>query len=241
MLVMIAVVLLIGHDPHDGPPRLDGAAQIAVGVVAGVVVGVVAALLSVVGDELLIPTLVLLLGCDITLAGSLSRAVRLTTMLAGLRRYSRDSSFAALRRNKAFVLTMAAGSIVGTFIGAQLPRRRSERGAATAVGDHLASECDQGLASSVVRPLEGWIWQSLAQQEGLRRRRHRLRGCFSFEISNTAEAQFWILASRHYRVASTRHAPASLDVDKVSPTQARSSLRGTSRIRKIWLARHVAR
>lgn len=87
---------------------------------AGVVIGVVAALLGVAGGELLIPTLVLLFGCDIRLAGSLSLAVSLPTMLMGFTRYSRDSSFSVLGHNKAFVLIMAIGSIVGTFIGAQL-------------------------------------------------------------------------------------------------------------------------
>ena len=45
------------------------------GVVAGFVIGVVAALLGVAGGELLIPTLVLLFGAGIKLAGSLSLAV----------------------------------------------------------------------------------------------------------------------------------------------------------------------
>jgi hypothetical protein len=34
--------------------------------------------------------------------------------------YSRDESFAVVGRNKAFPLVMAAGSIVGTFVGRQL-------------------------------------------------------------------------------------------------------------------------
>ena len=53
------------------------------GVVAGFVIGIVAALLGVAGGELLIPTLVLLFGVDIKLAGSLSLAVSLPTMLVG--------------------------------------------------------------------------------------------------------------------------------------------------------------
>ncbi|MBR1041147.1 sulfite exporter TauE/SafE family protein [Bradyrhizobium viridifuturi] len=121
LLVMIAVILVVGHDPRGaGHPLLEGPGQIIAGVVAGVVIGVVAALLGVAGGELLIPTLVLLFGCDIKLAGSLSLAVSLPTMLMGFTRYSRDSSFAVLGRNKTFVLLMAAGSIVGSFIGAQL-------------------------------------------------------------------------------------------------------------------------
>lgn len=121
LLVMIAVVLVFGHDPRGGGhPLLEGSAQMVAGVVAGVAIGVVASLLGVAGGELLIPTLVLLFGCDIKLAGSLSLAVSLPTMLMGFTRYSRDSSFAVLGRNKTFVLVMAAGSIVGSFVGAQL-------------------------------------------------------------------------------------------------------------------------
>jgi uncharacterized protein len=121
ILVMIVLVLLIGHDPHGGSrPLLDGYAQVAAGMVAGAAIGVVAAFLGVAGGELLIPTLVLLFGCDIKLAGSLSLAVSLPTMLVSFARYSRDSSFAVLGRNKSFVFLMAAGSILGSFIGARL-------------------------------------------------------------------------------------------------------------------------
>lgn len=41
-------------------------------------------------------------------------------MIVGFTRYSRDSSFAVLRNNKNFVLVMAAGSLVGAWIGARL-------------------------------------------------------------------------------------------------------------------------
>ena len=90
------------------------------GVVAGFIIGIVASLLGVAGGELLIPTLVLLFGADIKLAGSLSLAVSLPTMLVGFTRYSRDQSFSVIGRNKIFLLVMAAGSIVGTFIGGLL-------------------------------------------------------------------------------------------------------------------------
>ena len=121
LLVGIAAVLLFGHDPvATQQPLLEGAAQVAAGIGAGFVIGVVASLLGVAGGELLIPTLVLLFGVDIKLAGSLSLAVSLPTMLVGLTRYSRDRSFAVLGENRAFVLVMALGSIVGAFIGGML-------------------------------------------------------------------------------------------------------------------------
>ncbi len=120
LLVAIAVVLVVGHGATAGQPLLTGAAQMIAGVVAGFVIGIVASLLGVAGGELLIPTLVLLFGADIKLAGSLSLAVSLPTMLVGFSRYSRDQSFSVLGRNKAFLFVMAAGSIVGTYIGGQL-------------------------------------------------------------------------------------------------------------------------
>lgn len=121
LLIAIATVLVFAHDPtSSGHPLFGGPAQVVAGVIAGFVIGVVAALLGVAGGELLIPTLVLLFGADIKLAGSLSLAVSLPTMIVGFTRYSQDRSFAVLGRNRAFVLIMAAGSIVGTFIGGQL-------------------------------------------------------------------------------------------------------------------------
>ncbi len=59
-------------------------------------------------------------GVDIKLAGSLSLAVSLPTMLVGFARYSRDRSFVVLGENRRFVLIMAAGSIFGSFIGGRL-------------------------------------------------------------------------------------------------------------------------
>jgi uncharacterized membrane protein YfcA len=113
-------VLLLGHDVATWGAILTGAAQAIAGVVAGFAIGVAAALLGVAGGELLIPTLVLLFGADIKLAGSLSLAVSLPTMLVGFTRYSRDRSFVVLGQNRGFVLVMAAGSIIGSFIGGRL-------------------------------------------------------------------------------------------------------------------------
>jgi uncharacterized membrane protein YfcA len=121
LLVAIAAVLVFLHDPAAvGGPPFAGVLQAVVGAGAGFVIGVVAALLGVAGGELLIPTLVLLFAADIKLAGSLALAVSLPTMIAAFARYSRDRSFRVLGRHRAFVLVMAAGSIVGAFIGGQL-------------------------------------------------------------------------------------------------------------------------
>lgn len=121
LLVGIGIVLLVGHpEPGAHAAPLSGAALWIAGACAGFAIGVVASLMGVAGGELLIPTLVLLFGIDIKLAGSLSLAVSLPTMLVGFARYSRDGSFAVLDRNRAFVIFMAAGSIVGALIGGLL-------------------------------------------------------------------------------------------------------------------------
>ena len=84
LLVAMAVVLWTSHGAaqhHEGwlghgPLRILG------GVVAGFGIGVVAAVMGVAGGELLIPALTLLFGLDLKLAGSLSLAISLPTMLA---------------------------------------------------------------------------------------------------------------------------------------------------------------
>lgn len=120
LLVGIAGVLLLGHDAHSNGPLFAGATLIVAGLAAGFCIGIVASLLGVAGGELLIPTLVLLFGIDVKLAGSLSLAVSLPTMIVGFTRYSRDRSFSVLYSSKAFLLIMAAGSIAGAFIGGRL-------------------------------------------------------------------------------------------------------------------------
>ncbi len=92
----------------------------AAGLAAGLGIGIVAAIMGVAGGELLIPTIVILYAIDLKLAGSLSLAVSLPTMLVAFARYSRDGSFVVLRLHRRFVLAMAAGSITGTIAGGLL-------------------------------------------------------------------------------------------------------------------------
>jgi uncharacterized membrane protein YfcA len=121
LLIAIAIVLMFGHDVAGrAGPAFDGWRLWIAGAIAGLAIGIVASLLGVAGGELLIPTLVLLFGIDIKLAGSVSLAVSLPTMLVGIARYSRDGSFAVLSKHKAFLTWIAIGSTLGTYIGALL-------------------------------------------------------------------------------------------------------------------------
>ncbi|WP_245604341.1 sulfite exporter TauE/SafE family protein [Nocardioides aequoreus] len=120
LLVGIAAVLVVTHLGHLEPAGLHGPWQVVAGVVAGVAIGVVAALMGVAGGELLIPAIVMLYAVDIKIAGSLSLAVSLPTMLVAFARYSRDQSFTVLAANKHFLLAMAGGSVAGTVVGGLL-------------------------------------------------------------------------------------------------------------------------
>lgn len=121
LLVAMAGLLLWGHEPNTSTaPLLAGPSLVVVGAIVGCGIGIVASLMGVAGGELLIPTIVLLFGADITLAGSLSLAVSLPTMIVGFTRYSRDQSFSILHAEWRFLAVMAVGSLVGAFLGGQL-------------------------------------------------------------------------------------------------------------------------
>src|SRR4051812_258004 len=106
LVVVIAVALAANHVGPVHGLDLPAGARVAVAVLAGVAIGIVAALMGVAGGELLIPTIVLLYGVDLKLAGSLSLAVSLPTMLVAFARYSRDQSFQVVRANGRFVVVM---------------------------------------------------------------------------------------------------------------------------------------
>ena len=120
LLVLIAFALAANHAGTLPSLNLSTGVQVVAGVAAGLVIGIIAALMGVAGGELLIPTIVLLYAVDLKLAGSLSLAVSLPTMLVAFARYSRDGSFVVLRQHRRFVLTMAAGSVAGTIVGGLL-------------------------------------------------------------------------------------------------------------------------
>lgn len=124
MLSGLAVLILseswLGVQESATPLFQEGIARLIAGVVAGFGIGMVAALLGVAGGELLIPTIVLLYGIDIKLAGSLSLMVSLPTMIVGFARYSSSDAFDVLRREQPLFRWMVAGSILGAGLGGLL-------------------------------------------------------------------------------------------------------------------------
>jgi len=64
-LSLIAAILVFGHVAASGA-LLTGTAQAVTGILAGLIIGIVAGVLGIAGGGLLIPTLILLFGADIT-------------------------------------------------------------------------------------------------------------------------------------------------------------------------------
>lgn len=122
MLIIIACILFISHNVEYSSfiMNTDKYIIIILGIISGVIIGLFAAILGVAGGELIIPVLILLFGIDIKLAGSLSLAISLPTMITGLIRYTKDDSFKIVYSHKSFIFVMAFGSILGAFLGGLL-------------------------------------------------------------------------------------------------------------------------
>lgn len=120
LLIGLAVVMLSESffSPHAGAPLIaEAGPRFLAGLVAGLGIGMVAALLGVAGGELLIPTIVILFGLDVKLAGSLSLCVSLPTMIVGFARYRQSNAFAVLSAERTLLKWMSVGSIVGAALG----------------------------------------------------------------------------------------------------------------------------
>lgn len=147
LLVGIAAVLMFGHDTGAVHILLDGVTLAVAGIVAGFAIGVVASLLGVAGGELLIPTLIFLFGVDIKLAGSLSLAVSLPTMLVGVHPLQPRSELQRHRAESSIFVDHG-----GRFDSRNLHWRaaawhRAERNIASDAGAHSCCFRCEGLAA----------------------------------------------------------------------------------------------
>lgn len=115
-------LVLIGHEFifHARGPTFSPMLTFVLGAAAGVVIGVFSSLLGVAGGELIIPTIILLFAVDIKLAGSLSLAVSIPTIMVGIERYRRQGKLSGVRRQAPFILWMSLGSIFGALAGSYL-------------------------------------------------------------------------------------------------------------------------
>ncbi|WP_019501652.1 sulfite exporter TauE/SafE family protein [Pseudanabaena sp. PCC 6802] len=118
------VVVLIGHNLifSLGSFQLPSLLRISFGLVAGIIIGIFSSMLGVAGGELIIPTIILLFAVDIKLAGSLSLAIGIPTIVMGLFKYRSQQRLKEVKSEQGFIGSMASGSILGAFIGSSLLR-----------------------------------------------------------------------------------------------------------------------
>jgi uncharacterized membrane protein YfcA len=122
IILALLGLLLIGHEwlfSHE-PVTLAPVSRAVLGFLAGLVIGVVSSLLGVAGGELIIPTLVLLFGLHIKIAGSVSLMISIPTILVGILRYRSRPVFREVQPERRFILFMALGSSLGAWVGSQL-------------------------------------------------------------------------------------------------------------------------
>ncbi len=117
LLGILALVMFAEAAIHFDPLKLNSIALGLLGFCAGVIIGLFSSMLGVAGGELIIPTIALLYGIDIKIAGMLSLMISLPTIMIGLYRYRNKNSFTIVRPNIKFISLMGTGSIAGAFIG----------------------------------------------------------------------------------------------------------------------------
>jgi uncharacterized protein len=122
-LIFLSIVL-VGHNFifRIESFQLPSLLRISFGFLAGIVIGIFSSMLGVAGGELIIPTIILLFSVDIKLAGSLSLAISIPTIIMGLFKYRSQKKFKEVKSEKRFMLSMASGSILGAFVGSSLLR-----------------------------------------------------------------------------------------------------------------------
>ncbi len=122
LFLVIIGFILIGHDVvfHNYDLQLPFMLKGLLGVVLGLGIGIFSSMLGVAGGELIIPTLIIIFAQDIKIAGTLSLAISIPTILLGLIRYERQRKWREIIPQRTVILGMALGSILGARVGSQL-------------------------------------------------------------------------------------------------------------------------
>jgi uncharacterized membrane protein YfcA len=94
--------------------------RLPLAVLLGTGIGLISSLLGVAGGELIIPTLVLIFGAGVKIAGTASLLVSLPTVVVGLVRYHRKAALIEGSDVSALILPMGVGSVTGALAGGLL-------------------------------------------------------------------------------------------------------------------------
>ncbi|MGC9121206.1 MAG: sulfite exporter TauE/SafE family protein [Sulfurihydrogenibium sp.] len=117
ILILIALLLMFHQSIHHYTIDISEFYKITLGLFLGLIIGIVSSMLGVAGGELIIPTLTLVYGIDIKIAGSLSLLISIPTIMLGLYKYSKKGQSEIIKSEKTFIVFMALGSIIGSFTG----------------------------------------------------------------------------------------------------------------------------
>jgi uncharacterized membrane protein YfcA len=122
VFLILLSIILIGHNFifSLGSCKLPILLKISFGFIAGIFIGIFSSMLGVAGGELIIPTIILLFAVDIKLAGSLSLAISMPTIMMGLFKYKNQQRLNQVKLERGFIGWMASGSILDAFIGSSL-------------------------------------------------------------------------------------------------------------------------
>jgi uncharacterized protein len=120
LLMAIGLLLVVERLIPGGLPPLVPAIlswQVLAGLAFGAAIGCVATFLGVAGGEMLIPTLVLVFGAGIRVAGSATLFISIPTVCMGIYRYGRMGMLPSRRTLLNVGVPMAAESFVGAAAG----------------------------------------------------------------------------------------------------------------------------
>ncbi|HEY5649540.1 MAG TPA: sulfite exporter TauE/SafE family protein [Nitrospiria bacterium] len=122
LLVLIALLLFYeSYYPFSSGRLVEGiAANMLLGILFGAGIGIVSALLGVAGGEMIIPTLILVFGVEVKLAGTAALLISIPTILVGIIRYARQGYYRDPIPIRQVVIPMGIGSILGAFTGGML-------------------------------------------------------------------------------------------------------------------------
>ncbi|MFA6630244.1 MAG: sulfite exporter TauE/SafE family protein [Sulfuricurvum sp.] len=117
LLGIIALIMITETLTRFDPLGFNTILMIFLGFGSGIIIGLFSSMLGVAGGELIIPTIALLYGVDIKIAGTLSLMISFPTIIVGLYRYRKREPFAIVKPNLSFIGSMASGSILGAWAG----------------------------------------------------------------------------------------------------------------------------
>lgn len=124
LFLMALSLVLIGHDVifRTYELQLPLLTKTILGVILGVAIGLVSSLLGVAGGEMIIPTIMILFGQEIKVAGNLSLVISVPTILVGLARYARFGRLREVMPYRLVIVWIAVGSVFGALAGSLLLR-----------------------------------------------------------------------------------------------------------------------